>query len=687
MAQLQSSLEPEGQVDLVRIEAACDAASQAMDSAATPLETVEAVVGALHDVLNGAFVAALVLEHERLWLIGTRGHTMIPDGIGLDDGIVGRATRTATTQFVPDVATDAAYIAVAHGIVSELVIPIMTGGEVLGVLNIETTDRLPDRAPELFVPLASKLETAFEHVRRGRTIDLSALARLFVHVGSLREPRAIADVTARALTRIAPLETAQVLLRDDGQRLVETSSWSAPGDAPDPLGARTVAALRGRIEPTAVFELLDAGVMQMADLAGARVGTIAIVPLRANGEELGILIGQSRFRRTYDHPQAELAALLGAHTAASIDAALALSRERRSASTDVLTGLLNRRGFEDRLERELVLAQDARTPLSLLVLDCDDFKDVNDRAGHEFGDALLREVGLVLSHVSGARGCAARLGGDEFVVMLPGVDTEHVPAEAEATLHAVRDGLDRAGFPLRLSIGIATYPYDGGPASQLLRAADQALYAAKAAGKNRVVAFRDVVRGGSSATGRPAVTEQRRYGNHVLEDVLEAGTAIVREDTVEAVLDRLAKSVTFVVGATGCLVSRIEGPTLSDAVRHALRDVEFGAEVAYLIDDFPLTREVLESGRSRSISFLDDDLDRAEAFVLREVRMNCCLLVPLVVRDAPWGLVEIYDMRLRRFAREDEAVVEFLVAQAARRLEELGDNAPKRRLPLFRLPS
>jgi GAF domain-containing protein len=96
---------------------------------------------------------------------------------------------------------------------------------------------------------------------------------------------------------------------------------------------------------------------------------------------------------------------------------------------------------------------------------------------------------------------------------------------------------------------------------------------------------------------------------------------------------------------------------------------------------------VLESKEARSISFLDDDLDPAEAFVMRNLRMNCVLLLPLVVDDRSWGLIELYDMRLRRFTREQQAVSEFLVAIAARRIEALGARPPTRRLlPLYRLP-
>jgi transcriptional regulator with GAF, ATPase, and Fis domain len=173
-----------------------------------------------------------------------------------------------------------------------------------------------------------------------------------------------------------------------------------------------------------------------------------------------------------------------------------------------------------------------------------------------------------------------------------------------------------------------------------------------------------------------------------LPDVLEAATAIAGEATQERVLDRLAKAVTFVSGGTGCVISRVDRRRLIDVVAHALRHVDLGEDTAYLIDDFPVTREVLDRAEPRSISFLDEDLDQAEAFVLRELRMNACLLVPIVLDGVSWGLVEVYDMRLRRFGDDSSAAVGFLTTVAASRLDALGElEQPRRRLPLFRLPS
>ncbi len=178
-----------------------------------------------------------------------------------------------------------------------------------------------------------------------------------------------------------------------------------------------------------------------------------------------------------------------------------------------------------------------------------------------------------------------------------------------------------------------------------------------------------------------------RSSSATLADAAAAAEAIWSEQTVDAVLTRLGKGLTFVIGATGCNVSHLVDGMLVDAFHHSLRDTTLGEAAAYLVEDFPLTKAVLEERRPRAISFLDDELDRAEAFVLRELGMNCALLLPLVVAGAPWGLAEVYDMRLRSYGPEEIAIGEFLVGQAGRKLETFdSDAAPGRVLPVYRLP-
>ena len=684
MEPLSTEIADSAAIDLPRCERACAAAVAAAASAGSAVDVFDRALRALHDELGGPGVAAFVLEHGRLWSVGVRGYAMIPDGLPLDEGVIGRAVRTSTAQLVLDVNEDPDFVEVSRATVSELSAPLMMPTGVVGVLNIETSVPLPAGSADAAAELLAVLAAPMDELRGSRT-DLSSLARLFVYMSSLRDPQAIAEVAVRSLGRVLPIETSQLLLLDDDGQLVESTEWSATAQGPEPLPLDSLRVLRARIDASAVFELLDTTAVSVPELSGLKLRSVVLIPLRANGEEIGLLVGASRFAREFDRGQGELASLLAAHTAASLDAAVALDRERRSAHTDPLTGLYNRRGLEDLLDRELGETQVERSELSLVVLDCDDFKDVNDRAGHEFGDALLCEVGVVLRRTCPPGAQAARLGGDEFVVMLPGADADAAFEATDRLRRELGEGLDEAGFPLRLSAGVSTYPYDGAAATQLLRAADQALYHAKARGKNQVVGFREILRGGAPTDLPAARSDRSRSGSSTdtsaLVGAMDAAAAIWAEDSVGEVLERLGKAIAFVVGATATNISKVEGPRLADMTKHALRDVDLGEDFAYLIADYPVTQEVLDTATVRSVSFLDDEVDSGEAFVLRELQMNAVMLVPLIVHDRSWGLVEIYDMRLRRFTTEDEALARFLVGQAGRRIEAIGEpSSPKRRL-------
>jgi diguanylate cyclase (GGDEF)-like protein len=325
------------------------------------------------------------------------------------------------------------------------------------------------------------------------------------------------------------------------------------------------------------------------------------------------------------------------------------------------------------------------------VIDCDDFKEINDRAGHAFGDALLREVAdaLVSALPEGAE--AARLGGDEFVVMLPEAGVDAAEAMGAQIRRLLAEGLTEAGFPLHISAGTSTYPFDGATGTALLRAGDQALYAAKAAGKDRVASFREVMGAlpiADAGIGNDVLRRGRSdSAGAILADAMTAATALGAELTADAVCDRLCKALVFVVGATACQASRVLGEYVVDANEHALREVRLGDGTAYRLADFPLTAEVLREREPRALSFADGSIDPSEAFVLRDLGMNALLMLPLYVRGTPWGLIELYEMRMRRFTDDDIAVALFLTTQAERRLEVVAgvDDVPRPRR-VYELP-
>jgi two-component system, cell cycle response regulator len=158
------------------------------------------------------------------------------------------------------------------------------------------------------------------------------------------------------------------------------------------------------------------------------------------------------------------------------------------ALTDPLTGLPNRRAFEESLSREVALAIRHVRPLSLLLLDLDHFKRVNDTFGHPAGDEVLASLGLLLGR-QGRRGdVVARIGGEEFAVVLPETGKEQAAATAERIRIAVSSSPlgARAKVPVTVSIGVASLPQPCGDLETLVSTADAALYAAKSAGRDRV---------------------------------------------------------------------------------------------------------------------------------------------------------------------------------------------------------
>jgi diguanylate cyclase (GGDEF)-like protein len=156
-----------------------------------------------------------------------------------------------------------------------------------------------------------------------------------------------------------------------------------------------------------------------------------------------------------------------------------------AAETDPLTGLLNRRSFNPRLDEAVAGAIARRRPLSVVMVDLDHFKRLNDEHGHLAGDRALEEVALVLRAQSRQDDLVSRFGGEEFAVALPGADADDARAYAGrvAADLASRTGTDLP--PLSFSAGIATLTAAGEQGQALLAHADEALYAAKAAGRRR----------------------------------------------------------------------------------------------------------------------------------------------------------------------------------------------------------
>jgi len=156
------------------------------------------------------------------------------------------------------------------------------------------------------------------------------------------------------------------------------------------------------------------------------------------------------------------------------------------ARTDALTGLLNRRGFETQMAFAVALARRSSRPLSLITVDVDHFKRVNDTYGHEAGDEVLRRLARTLESRLRGSDVVARLGGEEFVALLPDTDLNGAQSIAQALVTAMAEQQDPVVGTITVSAGVATMRGAEDNGAAMLRRGDAALYEAKGQGRNRV---------------------------------------------------------------------------------------------------------------------------------------------------------------------------------------------------------
>ena len=172
-----------------------------------------------------------------------------------------------------------------------------------------------------------------------------------------------------------------------------------------------------------------------------------------------------------------------------------------AAFTDHLTGLANRRRFERQLEREVGRVLRFERPFTLLMIDIDNFKNLNDTFGHDAGDDAIRRISRVLREGTRGIDLAARIGGEEFAVLLVETGQSAGLEVAERLRVAIKALETPSGARITASIGVAECPTDAQTASGILKAADVALYEAKRSGRDRVVPMQPLIRSNSVAAG------------------------------------------------------------------------------------------------------------------------------------------------------------------------------------------
>ncbi|MBM3142726.1 MAG: diguanylate cyclase [Chloroflexi bacterium] len=379
----------------------------------------------------------------------------------------------------------------------ELLFPLVSRGSLIAILALgkKESGRYPLEDVNLVETVAAQVATSLEkeylqEQLRNREQELSLINRLAGVITSSLNIREVYSVFIAELKDVIDVDWATIALIEGDKLHFEVlstevgSAWQAGEKIPlEGTGTEWVAKRKKvLVEPDlAKNKRFWTGENHL------KYGIRAIVylPLVVKGEAIGSLIVASRQPNAYTPGQVHLLERLASQIAVPVENSRLYAKAEQRARVDELTGLFNRRHFDERLGEEIDRHSRHGGMLSLIFLDLDFFKAYNDKRGHMAGDKVLAQIGQLIEKAIRNIDIAFRYGGDEFAVLLPQSEADDAFVVAERVRGKIAAEMRKKKFRITASLGLASWPSDGVAPDELINAADRALYYTKQTGGNR----------------------------------------------------------------------------------------------------------------------------------------------------------------------------------------------------------
>ncbi|HEX9530730.1 MAG TPA: sensor domain-containing diguanylate cyclase, partial [Acidimicrobiales bacterium] len=351
-----------------------------------------------------------------------------------------------------------------------------------------------------------------ERELRRRRADMEALAEMAAALEALTDPVTIAEVLLERVCDALGFHRGLVLAGPPEGRLrllAQRGLEGSPHDPAQPVEADPRSVVNQALSSwgALVHDSLDVDADPWLVQLLGWPRRLMVAPLSGESRPVGVLV--------LDYPRpagarvprrvAAMVERFASYGGLALRNAWLLAQLTRRAATDGLTGIANRRSFDTNLSREIGRARRSGDPVSLVMIDIDHFKGLNDEKGHQVGDGVLRRVAGLLHDHCRDFDTAARYGGEEFALILPSCPADTGAATADRMRIMIAETESELG--VTVSAGVASYPTDAEDAFSLIGAADQALYLSKRSGRNRVTCAQEIGAAHQAAPRRSPLSE------------------------------------------------------------------------------------------------------------------------------------------------------------------------------------